>query len=123
MAGNFESIGYITFVDCSHLNTASKPVELDINCTTNFGILPDFHNCYNLRLDDQSCYRSTEEVAISRPGFAASRNLVHYKIEYIGRLRKSVSTSVLFSHDQPRQKGKMRRLQWRSFRNSKQELP
>lgn len=81
-------MGYITFidfVDCIHLScTASSPEELDINYTASFvGILPDFHNCYNLNSADQSCYKSTivEEVAISRPGFVTPYNLVHYKIE------------------------------------------
>lgn len=75
-------MGYITFidfVDCSHLScTASSPEELDINYTASFvGILPDFHNCYNLNSADQSCYKST--IVEDRPGFAAPYNLVHYK--------------------------------------------
>ena len=81
-AGNFESIGYITFVDFDyslHLGctTSAGPEELDINYTTKAScILPE--NCYNLGFDGQSCYKSTiVEVAISRPaGFAYS--LVHY---------------------------------------------
>jgi hypothetical protein len=114
-------MGYITFVDCSHLScNASSPEELDINYTASFvGILPDFHNCYNLSSADQSCYKSTIVEVASRPGFAEPYNLVHYKKvkEYIGCLRYSLSTSVLSLR-----MGKMKRPQLRSFGNSKQEL-
>ena len=79
-------MGYITFIDfvdldCIHLScNLSSPEELDINYTASFvGILPDFHNCYNLNSADQSCYKSTIVEVASRPGFAAPYNLVHYK--------------------------------------------